>query len=102
MTWGPPTGGSSSPTTRGRAEPGPGGGKAWSLWRMRSLGLRVPPAFVVTTRRVPTCGRRTARGLVEELRRGSALEAAWATPSAAASGRCWSRYGPARRSACPG
>jgi len=23
------------------------GGKAWSLWRMRSLGLRVPPAFVV-------------------------------------------------------
>ncbi|GAA1271117.1 hypothetical protein GCM10009609_37770 [Pseudonocardia aurantiaca] len=25
------------------------GGKAWSLWRMRSLGLRVPPAFVVTT-----------------------------------------------------
>ncbi|WP_027929034.1 pyruvate, phosphate dikinase [Amycolatopsis thermoflava] len=26
------------------------GGKAWSLWRMRSLGLRVPPAFVVTTK----------------------------------------------------
>lgn len=25
------------------------GGKAWSLWRMRSLGLPVPPAFVVTT-----------------------------------------------------
>lgn len=25
------------------------GGKAWSLWQMRSLGLRVPPAFVVTT-----------------------------------------------------
>jgi pyruvate, orthophosphate dikinase len=25
------------------------GGKAWSLWRMASLGLRVPPAFVVTT-----------------------------------------------------
>lgn len=26
------------------------GGKAWSLARMRSLGLPVPPAFVVTTR----------------------------------------------------
>lgn len=25
------------------------GGKAWSLWRMSDLGLRVPPAFVVTT-----------------------------------------------------
>ncbi|AII11412.1 pyruvate, phosphate dikinase [Rhodococcus opacus] len=25
------------------------GGKAWSLWRMQSLGLKVPPAFVVTT-----------------------------------------------------
>ncbi|GAB34881.1 pyruvate, phosphate dikinase [Gordonia otitidis] len=25
------------------------GGKAWSLWRMSALGLRVPPAFVVTT-----------------------------------------------------
>lgn len=26
------------------------GGKAWSLWRMSDLGLRVPPAFVITTR----------------------------------------------------
>ena len=25
------------------------GGKAWSIARMRALGLRVPPAFVVTT-----------------------------------------------------
>ena len=25
------------------------GGKAWSLWRMQALGLRVPPAFVITT-----------------------------------------------------
>ncbi|GAC67375.1 pyruvate, phosphate dikinase [Gordonia soli] len=26
------------------------GGKAWSLWRMSRLGLRVPPAIVITTR----------------------------------------------------
>ncbi len=26
------------------------GGKAWSLWRMSNLGLRVPPAFVITTK----------------------------------------------------
>ncbi|NGP08093.1 pyruvate, phosphate dikinase [Rhodococcus sp. 14C212] len=48
------------------------GGKAWSLWRMRSLGLRVPPAFVVTT---DACKAYFADGglpdgLVEELATG--------------------------------
>lgn len=53
------------------------GGKAWSLWRMRSLGLRVPPAFVVTTR---ACAAYFARpgdalpdGLAEELAAGIGL-----------------------------
>ncbi|WP_051027359.1 pyruvate, phosphate dikinase [Nocardia higoensis] len=42
------------------------GGKAWSLWRMSRLGLRVPPAFVITTR---ACTEYFARGraLPEEL-----------------------------------
>ncbi len=31
------------------------GGKAWSLARMQALGLRVPPAFVVTTRACAAC-----------------------------------------------
>ncbi|MFC8047223.1 pyruvate, phosphate dikinase [Nocardia sp. NPDC057353] len=35
------------------------GGKAWSLWRMSRAGLRVPPAFVVTTR---TCAEYFERG----------------------------------------
>jgi pyruvate,orthophosphate dikinase len=54
------------------------GGKAWSLWRMRSLGLRVPPAFVVTT---DACAAyfaaaepgRLPDGLTEELAAGIAL-----------------------------
>ncbi|KAA9160103.1 pyruvate, phosphate dikinase [Amycolatopsis acidicola] len=64
--------------------PGPGtpepsrdlvGGKAWSLWRMRSLGLRVPPAFVVTTE---ACAAYFAReelpeGLTDELVTGIRL-----------------------------
>lgn len=48
------------------------GGKAWSLWRMQSLGLRVPPAFVVTTQ---ACAWYFASGglpdgLVDELAAG--------------------------------
>jgi pyruvate, orthophosphate dikinase len=48
------------------------GGKAWSLWRMRSLGLRVPPAFTVTTE---ACAAYLASGglpdgLVDELAAG--------------------------------
>ena len=47
------------------------GGKAWSLWRMRSLGLRVPPAFVVTTEACAAYfadgGTRGAGGLPEGL-----------------------------------
>ncbi|MGE0843072.1 pyruvate, phosphate dikinase [Pseudonocardia sp.] len=51
------------------------GGKAWSLWRMRSLGLRVPPAFVVTTE---ACAAYFADGalpdgLVDELAAGIRL-----------------------------
>jgi pyruvate, orthophosphate dikinase len=51
------------------------GGKAWSLWRMRSLGLRVPPAFVVTTK---ACAAYFATGalpdgLAEELATGIGL-----------------------------
>ncbi|QJY48956.1 pyruvate, phosphate dikinase [Pseudonocardia broussonetiae] len=51
------------------------GGKAWSLWRMRSLGLRVPPAFVVTTE---ACAAHLASGglpdgLAEELEAGIRL-----------------------------
>jgi pyruvate,orthophosphate dikinase len=57
------------------------GGKAWSLWRMRSLGLRVPPAFVVTTDACAAFfaggGRELPAGLEEELRSGiSGLERA--------------------------
>lgn len=51
------------------------GGKAWSLWRMRSLGLRVPPAFVVTT---DACAAyfedgELPEGLVDELTTGIRL-----------------------------
>jgi len=51
------------------------GGKAWSLWRMRSLGLRVPPAFVITTK---ACAAYFANGalpdgLAEELAVGIGL-----------------------------
>lgn len=48
------------------------GGKAWSLWRMRSLGLRVPPAFVVTTDACKAyfADGRLPEGLDEELRTG--------------------------------
>lgn len=49
------------------------GGKAWSLWRMTSLGLRVPPAFVVTTEACSAYfadGQTLPPGLAEELRAG--------------------------------
>lgn len=49
------------------------GGKAWSLWRMTSLGLRVPPAFVVTTEACSAYfsdGRTLPPGLCDELRAG--------------------------------
>ncbi|GAA5050740.1 hypothetical protein GCM10023318_21320 [Nocardia callitridis] len=51
------------------------GGKAWSLWRMRSLGLHVPPAFVVTTE---ACAEYFAtgglpEGLAQELVHGIGL-----------------------------
>jgi pyruvate, orthophosphate dikinase len=51
------------------------GGKAWSLWRMRSLGLRVPPAFVVTTQACAAyfAGGALPEGLVEELEAGIRL-----------------------------
>ena len=51
------------------------GGKAWSLARMRRLGLNVPPAFVLTT---PTCaafhaaGNRLPEGAMREVREGIA------------------------------
>lgn len=55
------------------------GGKAWSLWRMASLGLTVPPAFVVTTdacRAYFDGGKTLPDGLALELRAGIAgLEA---------------------------
>lgn len=49
------------------------GGKAWSLWRMTSLGLRVPPAFVITTEACSAYfdgGRTLPGGLAEEIRAG--------------------------------
>lgn len=49
------------------------GGKAWSLWRMSQLGLRVPPSFVVTTQACTAYfkGDRTLPGgLTDELRTG--------------------------------
>ncbi|WP_181779259.1 putative PEP-binding protein [Pseudonocardia pini] len=51
------------------------GGKAWSLWRMRSLGLRVPPAFVVTTEACAAyfSGDGLPEGLVDELAAGIRL-----------------------------
>ncbi|MBJ8348827.1 pyruvate, phosphate dikinase [Antrihabitans sp. YC2-6] len=51
------------------------GGKAWSLWRMRSLGLRVPPAFVVTTEACAAFFETGGlpEGLVEELEAGIRL-----------------------------
>ncbi|MFJ9388924.1 pyruvate, phosphate dikinase [Nocardioides sp. NPDC101246] len=55
------------------------GGKAWSLWRMNQLGLRVPPSFVVTTRACTAYfdqDKSLPDGLVDELRTGiRALEA---------------------------
>lgn len=51
------------------------GGKAWSLWRMGQLGLRVPPAFVVTTEACTAFfenGRTLPDGLAAELREGIA------------------------------
>jgi pyruvate, orthophosphate dikinase len=51
------------------------GGKAWSLWRMRSLGLRVPPAFVVTTEACAAyfAGGGLPDGLTDELTAGIRL-----------------------------
>lgn len=51
------------------------GGKAWSLWRMSSLGLRVPPAFVVTTDACAAyfAGGGLPPGLEEELTAGIRL-----------------------------
>ncbi|GAB3392562.1 pyruvate, phosphate dikinase [Amycolatopsis echigonensis] len=51
------------------------GGKAWSLWRMRSLGLRVPPAFVVTTEACAAyfAGDGLPDGLADELTTGIRL-----------------------------
>jgi len=51
------------------------GGKAWSLWRMRSLGLRVPPAFVVTTEACAAwfASGHLPDGLVAELEAGIRL-----------------------------
>lgn len=55
------------------------GGKAWSLWRMASLGLTVPPAFVITTDACQAYfdgGKTLPDGLSQELRVGIAgLEA---------------------------
>ncbi|WP_084727635.1 pyruvate, phosphate dikinase [Rhodococcoides yunnanense] len=55
------------------------GGKAWSLWRMASLGLTVPPAFVVTTDACKAFfdgGKTLPDGMAQELRVGIAgLEA---------------------------
>lgn len=48
------------------------GGKAWSLARMRSLGLPVPPAFVVTTRACKAYQDQQdfPDGLIDEIREG--------------------------------
>lgn len=46
------------------------GGKAWSIQRMLSLGIPVPPAFVLTTdvcREYHGCGRNLPAGLDEEV-----------------------------------
>lgn len=48
------------------------GGKAWSIAHMQSLGLRVPPAFVVSTRACTeyVAGGELPPGLEEELAQG--------------------------------
>jgi pyruvate,orthophosphate dikinase len=48
------------------------GGKAWSIARMRGLGLPVPPAFVITTRACHAYQETGAlpAGLMDEVRRG--------------------------------
>lgn len=49
------------------------GGKAWSLARMRALGLNVPPAFVITTEACQAwfaAGRSWPEGLEQELVQG--------------------------------
>ncbi|PPJ14429.1 pyruvate, phosphate dikinase [Nocardia nova] len=49
------------------------GGKAWSLWRMSRLGLRVPPAIVITTRSCAQYfdnGRVVGDQLFDEIRSG--------------------------------
>ncbi|WP_066913098.1 pyruvate, phosphate dikinase [Millisia brevis] len=51
------------------------GGKAWSLWRMTRLGLRVPPAIVVTTRSCAEYferGRELPDGLFDRIAEGIA------------------------------
>ena len=43
------------------------GGKAWSIARMKSLGLAVPPAFVVTARNYDVFADAILRKLVAEI-----------------------------------
>lgn len=51
------------------------GGKAWSIARMRGLGLSVPPAFVITTMACKAYFERG--GLTEELERQIAAGVEW-------------------------
>jgi pyruvate,orthophosphate dikinase len=55
------------------------GGKAWSIASMRSQGLPVPPAFVVTTEAHAAFAQfgRLPEGLAEELAQGVAWLEAW-------------------------
>src|SRR5690606_24432953 len=51
------------------------GGKAWSVWWMSSLGLPVPPAFVITTGACTeyfSAGEQLSKEVREEIRAGVA------------------------------
>ena len=79
------------------------GGKAWSVARMRALGLNVPPAFVVTTRACAAflAAGATPQSLEEEIAAAVAwLEERTARRFGAGRIRCSFRCVRARRSRC--
>jgi pyruvate,orthophosphate dikinase len=79
------------------------GGKAWSVARMLSLGLRVPPAVVITT---DACRAYLDTGSVPEALAGEIdaaiawLETATGRQFGGAQTRCWCRCVRARRFPC--
>lgn len=81
------------------------GGKAWGIQRMLTLGIPVPPAFVVTTE---VCRAYHAGGRALPSASPTRFAPPWRTsrtpPDGASevpNGRCWYRCGPGRRCRCP-